>query len=161
MEKNSEIDLLEAQEKANELNSKKLRKRGKKKFKNLFKKSGIIIKNTIIKPAIKNNNDNNEQIKKVRNPGIDLVRLLTMYLIIVTHSLQFTNAYRLFYNHERILRIIQSCTDWNNNAFILISGIVGYKTNKYSNLLYLWIMVVFYSVGIYKYVITYKKKNKC
>ena len=61
MEKNSEIDLLEAQEKANYLlNSKKIRKKGKKKFKNLFKKSSIIIKNTIIKPAIKNNNDNNE-----------------------------------------------------------------------------------------------------
>ena len=162
MEKNSEINLLEAQAKTNYLlNSKKLRKREKKKFKNLFKKSGIIIKNTIIKPEIKNNknnNDNNEQIKKKRNPGIDLVRLLTMYLVIVTHSLQFTNAYRFFYNHERILRIIQSCIDWNNNAFILISGIVGYKTNKYSNLLYLWLMVVFYSVGIYKYVITYKKE---
>ena len=48
MEKNSKIDLLEAQEKANYLlNSKKIRKKGKKKFKNLFKKSGIIIKNTI------------------------------------------------------------------------------------------------------------------
>ena len=65
MEKNSEINLLEAQEKTNYLlNSKKLRKRGKKKFKNLFKKSGIIIKNTIIKPKIKNNKNNNEQIKK-------------------------------------------------------------------------------------------------
>ena len=68
MEKNSEINLLEALEKTNYLlNSKKLRKREKKKFKNLFKKSGIIIKNTIIKSEIKNiknNNDNNEQIKQ-------------------------------------------------------------------------------------------------
>ena len=162
MEKNSEINLLEAQEKTNYLlNSKKLRKR-KKKFKNLFKKSGIIIKNTIIKPEIKNNknnNDNNEQIKKKRNPGIDLVRLLTMYLVIVTHSLQFTNAYRFFYNHKRILRIIQSCIDWNNNAFILISGIVGYKTNKYSNLIYIWLIVFFYTVGIDKYFSYFKKSN--
>ena len=60
--------------------------------------------------------------------------------------------------HERKLRLIQSFIEWHNNAFILISGIVGYKTSKYSNLLYLWLMVVFYSVGINKYVLTYKKE---
>ena len=38
---------------------------------------------------------------------------------------------------------------WHVNAFALISGIVGYNSNKYSNLLYLWIIVSFYSCGIY------------
>ena len=46
---------------------------------------------------------------------------------------------------------------WHNNDFILISGIVGYKTNKYSNLFYLWLIVVFYSIGIPNYVSQYEK----
>ena len=33
---------------------------------------------------------------------------------------------------------------WHVSSFALISGIVGYKTNKYSNLFYLWLCVVFY-----------------
>ena len=48
-------------------------------------------------------------------------------------------------------------TSWHNDAFGLISGIVGYKTNKYSNLSYLWLMVFFYSVGIHIYVKKYIK----
>ena len=131
-----------------------------KENKNLFQKSSIIIRNKIIKQEANNNYDN-KQIKKVRNPGIGLVRLLTMYLIIVTHSIGFGNPSRVFYRYEKTFLLIQSFIDWNNNAFILISGIVGYKTNKYSNLLYLWLIVLLYSARIYKYVITYKKKNNC
>ena len=48
-------------------------------------------------------------------------------------------------------------TDWHNNGFALISGIVGYKNNKYANLLYLWLTVFFYSVGIHLYIIIFKK----
>lgn len=40
---------------------------------------------------------------------------------------------------------------WHVICFGLISGIVGYKTYKYSNLLYLWISTVFYSVVIHLY----------
>ena len=67
-----------------------------------------------------------------------------MYLIIVTNSIGFGNPSRFFYRYEKTFLLIQSFIYWQNNAFILISGIVGYKTNKYSNLLYLWLIVVFY-----------------
>ena len=154
MEKNSEINLNKNKKKSNYLsNYKELKKRGKRK--DVFNKTNII-KKKIINTEI--NNNDNKQIKKIRNPGIDIVRLLTMYCILITHSLRFGNAYKYFYKYERILRLIQSFLSWNNNAFILISGIVGYKTNKYSNLLYLWLIVVFYSVGIHKYIITYKRE---
>jgi hypothetical protein len=45
---------------------------------------------------------------------------------------------------------------WHNNAFSLISGIVGYKSIKYFNLLYLWLCVVFYSLGIRYYYLKFK-----
>ena len=81
----------------------------------------------------------------------------TQFSIVVFHFLDFSNAYKYFKRHERILRLIYSFIIWHNNAFILISGIVGYKTNKYSNLLYLWLIVVFYSEGMYKYILQYEK----
>ena len=166
MEENSQINLKENNEAANYLsNSKKLKKRNKIKkikTKNLFTKATSLISNKFIKPEISNNNNNdvNKQIKKERNPGIDLVRLITQFNIVVVHLLGFGGFYNHFYRHERVLRLIYSFIIWHNNAFILISGIVGYKTNKYSNLLYLWLIVVFYSVGIPKYVLNYKKEYR-
>ena len=162
MEESSEIHLTENQKSANYLSKfKKIRKRTKIKSKNLFNKVSLFINNKIKKPEISSNNNNdNKQIKKERNPGIDLVRLLTQYCIVLIHFMDFGNAYKYFYRHERVLRLIYGFICWQNNAFLLISGIVGYKTNKYSNLLYLWLMVLFYSVGIHKYVLTYKKEFK-
>jgi hypothetical protein len=129
------------------------------KYKKLFTKASSLITNKIINPEISNNNNNNvnKQIKKERNPGIDLVRLITQYCIVLVHFMDQGGVYTHFYRHERILRLIHSFIDWHNNAFLLISGIVGYKTNKYTNLFYLWLMVVFYSVGIHKYITTYRK----
>ena len=162
MEENSQINLTENQKAINYLSSsKKLKKREKRKNKNLFNKVSLFINNKIKKPEIiLNNNNDNKPIKKERNPGIDIVRLLTQYNIVLYHFMTQGGVYKYFYRHERILRLIESFIDWHNNAFLLISGIVGYKTNKYSNLLYLWLMVVFYSVGIHKYVLTYKKEFK-
>ena len=159
MEEKSEINLKENQKRVNYFSkTKKLRKREKRKNKTLFNQAKSIIRNKFIKPASKNIINNvNIKIKKERNPGIDLVRLLTMYLIVVFHFIIFGNAYNYFYIHQRKLRLIQSFIEWHNDAFILISGIVGYKTNKYSNLLYLWLMVVFYNLAVHKYAITYKK----
>jgi hypothetical protein len=48
-------------------------------------------------------------------------------------------------------------TFWYNNTHSLISGVIGYKSIKYCNLLYLWFCVVFYSVGIPSYFIKYNK----
>ena len=163
MEENSQINLKENNEAANYLsNSKKLKKRNKIKkikTKNLFTKATSLISNKFIKQEISNNNNNdvNKQIKKERNPGIDLVRLITQYCIVLVHFMAQGGVFKHFYKHERILRLIYSFIDWHNNAFLLISGIVGYKTNKYTNLFYLWLMVVFYSVGIHKYITTYRK----
>ena len=162
MEENSQINLTENRKAINYLSSsKKLKKREKRKNKNLFNKVSLFINNKIKKPEISSNNNNdNKPIKKERNPGIDIVRLLTQYNIVLYHFMTQGGVYKYFYRHVRILRLIESFIDWHNNAFLLISGIVGYKTNKYSNLLYLWLMVVFYSVGIHKYVLTYKKEFK-
>ena len=114
-----------------------------------------------IKKPFSNNNDNintNKKFqKKIRNPGIDLVRLIGMYCIILNHFLTKGRAYKKFSRYRDKLFILNIFTDWDNDGFGLISGIVGYKTNRYSNLLYLWITVLFYTVGINLYIGIFKK----
>ena len=140
--------------------SRKLFSFNKNKFKKLSNKTDTIESKKIKKDdnIISYSQENiSPTIKKIRNPGIDLIRLIVMYNIVVHHIMYFSNGYNLFPNHKKRLHYIHSFIDWHNNGFILISGIVGYKTNKYSNLLYLWLLVCFYSVGIHKYFLYFEK----
>ena len=78
-----------------------------------------------------------------------------MYAIIVHHILVHGQVLKKYSNYKELQLINFSCF-WHVNSFALISGIVGYKTHKYSNLLYLWICVVLYSVVIYFFAKKYR-----
>ena len=101
------------------------------------------------------NNNKNKYIK-IRNPGIDLVRILAMIGIIISHLLNHGQAFRKYHMHDK-LNLFNFFFFWHINGYCLISGMVGYKRHKYSNLLYLWINVIFYSVSI---TLFYKLKEK-
>ena len=60
--------------------SKKLKKKGKSKNK-------ITMTNNMISFKNKNNNNKDKKIKKARNPGVDLVRIIAMYNIVLNHSM--------------------------------------------------------------------------
>ena len=94
---------------------------------------------------------------KKRNPGVDLVRLIGAYIIVLNHFLFIGRGLKKYSKYQKQLNFLHIFTDWDNNGFALISGIVGYKTNKYANLLYLWLTVFFYSVGIHLFIIIFKK----
>ena len=86
-------------------------------------------------------------IKKERNAGIDLLRILGMYAITIHHLLghgRLLNKYR----HYPQFRFVSVLCSWHISVYCMISGIVGYKGHKYSNLFYLWFSVFFYSVGV-------------
>ena len=124
-----------------------------KKLKKIFKRRQIVNKNNI--KSIENNNTNKNNIIKIRNPAVDLLRLISMYGIVINHILYFGNGMGKYQKYQRQLKLLHIILFFHNNSFSLISGIVGYKTNKYSNLLYLWLSTVFYSVGshvYYKYI---------
>ena len=98
-----------------------------KKFKKKFKK-----KEKIKTIANKKNNDNiktNKKIIKVRNPGVDLFRIISMSGIIFCHILGHGGAYRRFPSYKK-LKFFEGFLGWHINGFGLISGIVGYKTHK-------------------------------
>jgi len=165
MENETRIELQSYEKKSLGLipNVNKIKKRGKlmkNKLKTFF--NGNKNKTNLIKKDINNKDKTNIQpeIKKVRNPGVDLLRIISMYNIIFHHCLGHGNGFSHFRQFNREINILHSITGWHNNGFILISGIVGYKTNKYSNLLYLWLTVFFYSVGIPKYFMYFRKDLK-
>ena len=103
----------------------------------------------IMKPVILQN------IIKPRDPGIELGRILAMYGIVIHHILVHGHAFKKYLQYKGLYKLNISFY-WHVNTFIFISGYAGYKTTKYSNLLYLWFCVIFYSIGIIKYFSIYK-----
>ena len=101
----------------------------------------------------------NDPIKNNRrNYGIDLLRIFSMINIINLHINIFS---RLLYSkfsspkYKSIWRL-EVYSYPAVNCFGLISGIVGYKKYKFSNLIYLWLTVFFYSISISLYLFIVK-----
>lgn len=92
--------------------------------------------------------------KSTRNYGVDLLRILCIFGVVVLHvqghgRVLETTVSPLGFSLAWLLEIIAYPAV---NCFILISGFVGYRAEKYypklSNLLYLFITALFYSVTI-------------
>ena len=128
----------------------------KNKLRNLINQTFLDKKNENA-IAIKTINENEKQIvKKQRNPGIDLVRLIAMYGAVINHLLYVHGGDRKYSHYSKYLKILHILTGWHNNGFALISGIVGFKSFRYANLLYLWLYVVFYTLEIPYYFKNFK-----
>ena len=110
-------------------------------FKN--KQSSTLIEDNTKLYSIGNNTKN----LKIRNAGIDLVRIASMYLIIVHHILVHGKVIKK-YNKYRGLTLMDIITFWHVSTYALISGFIGHKSNKYSNLIYLLFWTIFYTSNI-------------
>ena len=120
------------------------------------------------KLIIKDNNINkkttNENIvKKIRHYGIDLARIVSIIFIINHHIIYHggplfkSNKFSKEFNIFVFLNII-SCS--GVNIFGMISGFVGFHSHKYSNLLYILLTTIFYSIGIAYFLKNYWIKIK-
>ncbi len=93
-----------------------------------------------------------QHMKRERNYGIDLLRMLFMFFVISTHALgaggvlHSLTPYTLGYELAWIMELIGiSCV----NVYAMISGYFGYGSKtKYSSVVSLWLMVVYYTVLI-------------
>ena len=139
--------------------------KGKKSMKKIFSLESLskikIMKNYIYnknyRTSVINKIKNNDNKRKIRNPGIDLVRILSMYAIIIHHILYFGNLFIKYNKYKELVLMNISCF-WHVNSYALISGYIGYKSHKYSNLLFLWICVLFYSLSITYFFEKYKSE---
>lgn len=88
--------------------------------------------------------------KSERNYGIDLLRFIAMFYVVILHTLGGGGLNDLIphtfkYNTAWFLETFAYCAV---DIFILITGYISYRTkprkNIYTNYLYLWFQVVFY-----------------
>ncbi len=87
-----------------------------------------------------------------RNYGIDLLRILSMFMVVLLHVLGaggiLSTAKPLSLNYE-IAWFLETMAYCAVNCYALISGYVGVTSkHKYSNIAFLWLQVAFYTVGI-------------
>ena len=85
--------------------------------------------------------DNTISIKVERNYGIDLLRIISMIMVVVLHMLLqggvLDNANNLKFNNYTAWFLEISCL-CATNVFGIISGYVGYKAKqKYANIFYM------------------------
>jgi len=82
-----------------------------------------------------------------RNFGIDLLKILAMINIINLH-INRDSLLKLSPNNQKYKQVyrLQSFSFWPVNTFGIISGLVGYKKYKFSNIIYIWFEYTFYSV---------------
>ena len=82
-----------------------------------------------------------------RNYGIDLLRIISMIMVIIVHIVDIGGNQMIGITtktNEFIGRFLFACCFCAVNCFGIISGYVGYKAkHKYANLLYLIIQVMF------------------
>ena len=95
-------------------------------------------------------NTKQNMIKK-RKANIDLLRIIGMIGIVISHILYQVKGLNKYQRYSNKIKILYTYIFWHVNSYAIISGIVGYKSTKYSNLLYLSLCIVFYSVSIHYY----------
>lgn len=95
-----------------------------------------------------------------RNYGIDLLRIVSMIMIPVLHTLGhggiLENSTKLSI-HNEIAWLLEIASYCAVNCYALISGYVGYgKKQKYCNIIYLYFQVIFYTLLTTAVFIFYK-----
>lgn len=88
-----------------------------------------------------------------RNYGIDLLRIISMFFVIILHCLGqggILNNAKIDSIQYKFAWFIEICSYCAVNIFALISGYVSYtnkeKKVKYSNYIYNWLQIVFYGL---------------
>ena len=104
---------------------------------------------------------NKVETKKFNNRiyGLDLLKIFSVINIIILHIMMFGGRFlKLKPNDKRYKATwnLEALGYWGVNGFALISGIVGYKKYKFSNLIYLWFLSSFYSIIITSFCYYYK-----
>lgn len=101
---------------------------------------------------------------KQRNVGIDILRVVSMFFIIIGHILMQGGVLSAFFNEGiqygyyffNTVYVIAYC---GVNCFALVSGYVGWQnTFKLEKIIKLWANVVFWSVGVSLVLFIYNKE---
>lgn len=92
------------------------------------------------------------QCRTERNYGIDLLRILSMLMVVILHILGqggVLGSCEFLSDSYMTAWFLEIATYCAVNCYGLISGYVGYKAKyRYSNIVNLYLQVIFYTIGI-------------
>ena len=110
-----------------------------------------------------NNIINNKKVdkKNEKNYGIDLLRIFSMIQVIILHLIMYSVGNKIEPSNKKYQSVwcLESICTCSVNNFALISGVVGYKSYKFRNLIYLWFHIFFYSFIIEVIYLKIRNKN--
>ena len=96
------------------------------------------------------NNCNKKSTERKRHYGIDLFKIFATINVVILHINSHSGLikHNLNNNSSKFKKIwcLEIFAYWAVNGFGIISGFVGYKRHRFSNLIYLWVEVLFYSL---------------
>ena len=72
--------------------------------------------------------------------------------IIFYHKVKNKNLLYKYRNYLKIVKLIEILSNWHISKIEIIFGIVGFKTNKYSNLICLYLFVLYFHFAIIHHI---------
>ena len=99
--------------------------------------------------------------KQRRNYGIDLLKIIAMINVINLHVNKSSGILELEQKDTKFRQafLLEIFSFWPVNTFGLISGLIGFKKYKFSNLIYLWFEYFYYSIVFSFYLYMKSKLN--
>lgn len=99
-------------------------------------------------------NLNNEKVNNLRNANIELLRIISMLMVLMMHCLQSSGALECGGSYQVVYRLIKSFCIVAVNIFVIINGYFGPISNfKLKNVFKIWGIVWFYSITTYVFAI--------
>ncbi len=99
-------------------------------------------------------NLNNEKVNNLRNANIELLRIISMLMVLMMHCLQSSGALECGGSYQVVYRLIKSFCIVAVNIFVIINGYFGPVSNfKLKNVFKIWGIVWFYSITTYVFAI--------
>ena len=93
-----------------------------------------------------------ENVMREKNHGIDVLRMLAMFMVVVLHILNqggILNASGRFTSQYEVGWLLQTAAFCAVDVYALISGYVWvYAKYRYRNIIELWMQVLFYTILI-------------
>lgn len=96
------------------------------------------------------NLNNEKKGNKLRNANIELLRIISMLMVLMMHCLQSSGALECGGSYQLVYRLIKSFCIVAVNVFVIINGYFGPVSSfKLKNVFKIWGIVWFYSISTY------------
>ncbi len=96
--------------------------------------------------------ENISKTRMQRNVGIDLIRIISMFMVVLLHVIGTSNLIdktQVFSLNYSVLKFMTAMSSCAVDCFALVTGYIYFDMEfKYSRIINLWFEVLFYTISI-------------